>query len=40
MKFDNKKLVYNPPRLLRNLAASIIRLKTLIGGRVGYPKSR
>ena len=40
MKFDNIKIVYSPPKLLRNLTTNIIRLETLIKGRVGYPKSR
>ena len=40
MKFDNIKIVYNPPRLSKSLAANIIRLKTLIKGRVSHPESR
>ena len=40
MKFDNIRLVYNPLKLLKDLATSIIRLETLIEKRVGYPESR
>ena len=32
--------VCSPPRLSRGLAASITRLETLTGGRVGHPESR
>ena len=40
MKFDNRRLIYNPPKLLKSLAASIIKLETLTEGKVGHPKSK
>ena len=40
MKFDNKRLVYNSPKLLKDLTTNIIKLKTLIRKKIDYPESR